>query len=85
MPRITPIPWRVFDCILLLLGFHFSRQKGSHRVYTKAGLHRPVIIPAHSQDLHQDIIKSNLGTIGLSREEYLSFSSKATRTTFLAS
>ena len=70
MPRITPIPWRVFDCILMLLGYHFSRQKGSHRVYTKAGSIRPVILPAHSQDLHQDIIKSNIGTMGLTRDEY---------------
>lgn len=70
MPRITPIPWKVFECILLACGLHFSRQSGGHRVYTKKGLKRPVIVPAHSKDLHQDIIKTNIATIGLSRDEY---------------
>ncbi len=70
MPRITPIPWRVFDCILLLLGFHFSRQKGSHRVYTREGLIHPVVVPAHSKDLAAYIIQSNLRTAGISRDDY---------------
>lgn len=70
MPRITPIPWKVFECILLLLGYHFSRQKGSHRVYTRSGSTRPVIVPAHTQDLHKDIITTNIGTMGITREEY---------------
>jgi predicted RNA binding protein YcfA (HicA-like mRNA interferase family) len=70
MPRITPIPWKVFDCILLLAGYYFSRQKGGHRVYTRSGSIRPVILPVHSQDLHQDVIVTNIGTMGISCDEY---------------
>ena len=70
MPRIIPIPWKVLECILLACGLHFSRQSGSHRVYTKEGLNRPLILPAHSKDLHPAIIKSNLSTLGITREEY---------------
>ncbi|MCP3891662.1 MAG: type II toxin-antitoxin system HicA family toxin, partial [Desulfobulbaceae bacterium] len=59
MPRITPISWKVFECILIRCGFHYSRQSGSHRVYTKEGLSRPVIVPAHSKDLAAGIIQGN--------------------------
>mgnify|MGYP001235178504 FL=1 len=73
MPSINPIPWKVFECILLAAGFHFSRQNGSHRIYTKEGCIRPLVIPAHSKDIAALIIKNNLRTAGISREDYFSF------------
>jgi predicted RNase H-like HicB family nuclease len=33
------------ECVFLMDGFRFNRQTGSHRVYEKAGVLRPVIIP----------------------------------------
>ncbi|PIE59309.1 MAG: hypothetical protein CSA32_04510 [Desulfobulbus propionicus] len=70
MSRLTPVSWKIFDCILKLLGFHFSRQKGSHRVYTRKNLARPLIVPVHSKDIAAGIINSNLNSSGTSREDY---------------
>jgi predicted RNA binding protein YcfA (HicA-like mRNA interferase family) len=44
MPRIVPLPWRTLQKVFLQAGFHFVRQEGSHRAYTKEGIGRPVII-----------------------------------------
>jgi len=76
MPRITPIHWKVLDCILLFCGFHFSRQEGSHRIYTKEGLIRPLVVPAHSKDLAVSVIASNLKTAGIDRDTYFSYLEK---------
>jgi len=47
----------------------FERQSGSHRSYVKAGVLRPVVIPTYAE-IDSEIIKSNMRTAGLSREEY---------------
>jgi predicted RNA binding protein YcfA (HicA-like mRNA interferase family) len=71
MPRITPIHWKVLECILFRCGFHFVRQDGSsHRIYTKKGLIRPLVVPAHNKDLAVRVIKSNLRTAEISNEQY---------------
>jgi len=61
------------SAFLLAAGFHFSRQNGSHRIYTKEGCIRPLIIPAHRKNIAALIIKNNLRTAGLSREDYFRF------------
>lgn len=73
MPRITPISWKILECILLHFDFHFSRQEGSHRIYTKEGVIRPLVIPAHSKDLAVSIIQSNLRTAGMDRDTYFKY------------
>ena len=69
MPRITPLNWKVLECIFLKDGFTFDRQKGSHRAYVKAGIHRPIIIPTHNE-VGVEIIQSNIRTSGMSRERF---------------
>lgn len=49
--------------------FQFARQEGSHRSYVKPGLARPVVIPAY-REVPVFIIRNNLKTAGLSREDY---------------
>jgi predicted RNA binding protein YcfA (HicA-like mRNA interferase family) len=49
VPRLTPIPWKVLECIFLEAGFSFERRGGGHRVYVKPGVPRPVIIPTYRQ------------------------------------
>jgi predicted RNA binding protein YcfA (HicA-like mRNA interferase family) len=70
MPSINPVPWKVLECIFIRFGCHFSRQKGSHRVYTKEGISRPIIIPAHGKELAVSVIMSNMRSAGLDRETY---------------
>lgn len=69
MPKFTPIDWRTLERVFLAAGFRFARQEGSHRSYVKAGVARPVVIPAYSE-VPVFIIRNNLKTAGLSREDY---------------
>ena len=69
MPRLTPVHWKVLECIFIKYGFTFEREKGDHRSYTKPGIRRPVVIPKYKQ-IDSEIIKSNMRTAGMNREEY---------------
>lgn len=69
MPKFTPVDWKTLECIFLAAGFRFVRQEGSHRSYVKAGVARPVVIPAY-REIPVFIIRNNLKTAGISREVY---------------
>lgn len=69
MPRITPVSWKVLECIFLSFGFAFERQNGSHRSYSKPGVLRPVVIPEY-QEICLDIIKSNMKTAGMNNATF---------------
>jgi len=70
VPRLTPLPWRTLEKVFLAAGFMFVRQQGSHRTYVKPGVSRPVVIPTYSE-VPLLIIRNNLRTAGLTREEFL--------------
>jgi len=69
MPRITPVHWKVLECIFLKDGFVFDRQNGDHRAYTKSGFARPVVIPEY-REVDKDITHSNMRTAKMNRERY---------------
>jgi predicted RNA binding protein YcfA (HicA-like mRNA interferase family) len=69
MPKITPIHWKNLEKVFLAAGFHFVRQEGSHRAYSKQGIPRPIVIPTYDE-VSVSIIRNNLKTAGISREEY---------------
>ena len=69
MPRIVPVPWRDLERVFLAAGFRFVRQEGSHRAYTKPGVPRPIIIPTYDE-VPVSIIRGNLRSAGISRDEY---------------
>lgn len=72
MPRahLTPISWKEFDKFLLFLGCKFKRQQGSHRIYTRAGLKRPLVVPAYG-NIPIFVIRNNLRVLNMTVEEYL--------------
>jgi predicted RNA binding protein YcfA (HicA-like mRNA interferase family) len=70
MPKIRPINWKDLEKVFLAHGFQFDRQEGSHRSYTKQGVSHPIVIPTY-EEVPVSIIRNNLKTAGLSREEYL--------------
>jgi len=72
VPRLTPLPWRTLERVFLAAGFTFARQVGSHRTYTKPGVLRPLVLPAYDE-VPVSIIRNNLRTAGLSREEFFDF------------
>ena len=69
MPKFAPVDWKTLECIFLAAGFQFVRQEGSHRSYIKPGMARPVVIPTY-RDIPVFIIRNNLKTAGISRDEY---------------
>ena len=75
MPRITPISWKKFEKFLLFVGCVFERARGDHRVYARADLKRPVVIPRDGA-LPVFIIRNNLRILGISHEAYLAILEK---------
>ncbi|HMJ64697.1 MAG TPA: type II toxin-antitoxin system HicA family toxin [Candidatus Binatia bacterium] len=69
MPKFVPVDWRTLECIFLKAGFRFARQEGSHRSYVKDGVPRPIVIPTY-REVPVFVIRNNLKTAGLSRDEY---------------
>ena len=57
---------------LPLTGFIFKRQAGSHRSYVKLGVIRPIVIPTY-KEIDVKIIKSNLKTAHMSRDDYFKY------------
>ncbi|MFZ3073228.1 MAG: type II toxin-antitoxin system HicA family toxin [Thermodesulfobacteriota bacterium] len=76
MPKIIPIPASRLRKVFEKAGFKCVRIEGDHYVYTKAGIIRPVVIPDW-KEVPVFIIKNNLRTAGITREEYLSLLEKA--------
>jgi predicted RNA binding protein YcfA (HicA-like mRNA interferase family) len=75
MPKFIPEHWQTVEAVFLAAGFHFVRQEGSHRSYVKAGVARPVVIPAY-REVPVFIIRNNLKTAGLARDEYFALLAK---------
>jgi len=59
----------VLEKVFLAAGYQFARQEGSHRSYIKAGISRPIVIPTYAE-VPVAIIRNNLRTAGISRDEY---------------
>ncbi len=71
-PRITPVHWKVLECIFLKAGFILERQESSHKSYTKPGCLRPVVIPTYNE-IDADIIHGLMRTAGMSRKKYFEY------------
>jgi len=69
MPKIYAIPSRELKKVFEKAGFTCVRAKGDHFVYTKDGVVRPIIIPDWPE-VPVFIIKNNLRSAGISREDY---------------
>lgn len=70
MPKLIPISWKKFEKFLLFVGCKFTRQRGDHRIYSRKGLSRPIVIP-ECKILPVFIIRNNLRVLNMSVEEYL--------------
>ncbi len=75
MPRITPISASKLRKVMERAGFKCVRTEGDHFVYVKEGIVRPVVIPDWDQ-VPVFIIRNNLRTAGLSRDNYFSLLSQ---------
>jgi len=69
MPKIVATDWKTQLTIFQVYGCKYKRKKGSHHVLIYPGAKRAVIIPEY-HEIDIDIIKNNMRTVGMSREEY---------------
>ncbi len=69
MPRLTPTDWRTQARIFEKYGCTKVRERGSHLVYDHPRARRPVIIPKYDV-VPVTIIRTNMRTVGMTREEY---------------
>lgn len=69
MQALRPVRYSVLVKVFERDGFSFSRQSGDHLIYIKAGVIRPIVIPAYDE-VPVFIIKNLLRTAGMSRERY---------------
>lgn len=71
MLKIAPLSPIKLRKVFEKAGFRCVRIEGDHFVYTKAGISRPLVIP-NWREVPVFIIRNNLRTAGMSREEYFS-------------
>ena len=69
MPRIFPTDWKTQIKIFEMFGCKYKRKEGSHHVLTYPGAKRAVVIPEYDE-IDVEIIKNNMRTINMRREEY---------------
>ncbi len=69
MPRITPVSYKTLIKVFLECGCEYKRKKGSHHILRCPNCKRSVVIPEYSE-IDVEIIKNNLKTAGISREDY---------------
>lgn len=65
-----PISFKKFEKFLFYVGCIFKRQRGDHRIYERADLKRPLVVP-HEKELPDFIIATNLETLGINKKEFL--------------
>jgi predicted RNA binding protein YcfA (HicA-like mRNA interferase family) len=71
MGKLGPITPQKFERFLKYAGCEFIRQKGSHKVYRRADLIRPVIVPFHCGDLPTYVVRITLRQLNVSVDDYL--------------
>jgi predicted RNA binding protein YcfA (HicA-like mRNA interferase family) len=69
MAALRPVHYQRLIRVFEQEGFRYDRQEGDHVIYVKAGVRRPLVIPAY-RAIPVFIIKNLLRTSGMSRERY---------------
>ena len=69
MAKIAPTDWKAQLKVFQLYGCEYIRKKGSHHVLRYPNAKRAVVIPEYAE-IDADIIKNNMRTVGMTREEY---------------
>jgi predicted RNA binding protein YcfA (HicA-like mRNA interferase family) len=67
------IPVKTFRDYLKWEGFYYVRTNGGHEVWSKKGLHRPVVFQTHKDPIPEEIVRRILRTIGSNADDYIEF------------
>lgn len=69
MPRLTPADWKTLIKIFQMFGCDYKRKEGSHHILSYPGAKRAIVIPEYDE-IDVEIIKNNMRTVGMTREQY---------------
>ncbi|MCD6217949.1 type II toxin-antitoxin system HicA family toxin [bacterium] len=70
--RVAPQKARILVKVFNKIGYHKTRQKGSHIIMRKENISRPLPIPNHpGEDVHPRMIERLYKQAGITREKYL--------------
>lgn len=78
MSRITPVDYKTLIKIFEMFGCQYKRKSGSHHILTCPGAKRAVVIPEY-EEIGIEIIKNNMRTVGMSREQYFDLLDKVSK------
>lgn len=67
---MKPISTSKFRRFLEIIGCKYYRTKGSHEVWGRKDLLRPVIFRTHKKEIPPTHIRTNLKTLGMTVEEF---------------
>lgn len=70
MGKYSNISVSRFRNILKALGLEQVRIKGGHEMWFRDGMLRNVVFQTHEEPIPEDIIKNNIRTMGVSKEEF---------------
>ena len=73
MPRLSPTDWQTQVKIFEGFGCVYVRQKGDDLMYHHPDAKRAVVIPRY-REVPVTVIRNNMRTVGMSREEYFRLS-----------
>ena len=76
MARIVPISWRTLLKVFMMFGCLYKRKEGSQHVLSYPGAKRAVVIPEYDE-VDVEIIKNNMRTVNMSREQYFELLNKS--------
>lgn len=74
--KIAPVDHNTLCAVFEKAGWQYARTQGDHLIYKKPGFLRPVVIPRY-KTIPVFVIKNNLRTALISREEYFELLKKA--------
>ena len=74
--KLSNISVSEFRRFLELIGCKYIKTEGGHEKWSRKDLRRPVIFQTHINPVPERIIKSNLRTLEMSRNEFLKYIEK---------
>lgn len=71
MKSLSNISVRDFRKALAKLGLEQCRTMGGHEAWMKEGMSRPVIFQSHVNPIPEFVVRNNLRTVGITKEDFL--------------
>ena len=75
MARITPVDYKTLLKVFQIFGCQYKRKEGSHHILIYTTAKRAIVIPEYDE-IDVEIIKNNMRTVGMTREQYFELLNK---------